>query len=980
MNYFIEQYPHVSWPIDSAVSAGLRPPQLGALHAVAGHFAQHDEPAIVTMPTGSGKTAVLAASPFVLRAQRALVVTPSRLVREQIVDDLASLDVLRRLGVLPPDTPLPTVVAVRERVRSSEEWAALESADIVVGIPSSLDPTRADVPPPPAGLFDVVLVDEAHHSAATTWRALLSQFRGARQVLFTATPFRRDRRDLLGRFVYNYELARAFRDGVFGRLRYMSVEPNGVDPDVAIATAATAAVLTDRSGGLDHRLMVRAGTRARAEELAALYAAHTPATLELVLGHHSLRHVRQVLGRLRAGSIDGIICVDMFGEGFDLPQLKVAALHSPHRSLAITLQFIGRFARTTAANLGEARFFALASDMEVERERLYRQGAVWEDIIPGLSSARVREEHRTREVLADFVSRTVPSPTSATGAASPPDLSLHTIRPSFHVKVLRAGPGVDPSSVTALPRNLDVVYRWTSDDGDTAVFVTREVSRPAWATVEQFDGVEHDLFILHLHVETNYLFICASRRTDAVYQHFAAACAPMGGPPLRSVPPAVLNKVLLDLEAPRFFSVGKRNAVAANRSVSYETHTGSAADDHITQSDARAYRRGHWFCAATENGQSITLGLSSASKVWSSASGRIPRLMDWCDRLAHKLSSTRTPSTSSNIDLLSAGVEATTFPDDIMFADWDRRTYDAAPVLRCEGSGGDTRLIALLDFDLTVEAADPTHARVRLSHGEVTGDLVFSFSSARLIEPAANNAWQFFLAGARDGSSLIEHLNEYPPSLYTSDFSCLTGFALHTTSIETQPFDANRIEVMDWSALGVDSTLEFGAPSPRGMSIHAYLEQSLAASDADVVVYDHGSGEVADFITCTVRDAETHVTLYHCKASGDPTPRERVGDVYDVCGQVGKSTIWTDKRVIRDRLLTRLQSRPGGGTRFIKGDTAMLRHVLRDGPVRPRFEMVVVQPGISASDLSPKTGSVLAAADGYIFGGRCARLRVWGAA
>ena len=81
----------------------------------------------------------------------------------------------------------------------------------------------------------------------------------------------------------------------------------------------------------------------------------------------------------------------MLGEGFDLPILKVAALHSPDKSLAITLQFIGRFARTTAQNLGRATFFALASDMEIERVKLYREGAVWEEIlIPNLSGRQRR--------------------------------------------------------------------------------------------------------------------------------------------------------------------------------------------------------------------------------------------------------------------------------------------------------------------------------------------------------------------------------------------------------------------------------------------------------------------------------------------------------------------------------------------------------------------------------------------------------------
>ena len=36
----------------------------------------------------------------------------------------------------------------------------------------------------------------------------------------------------------------------------------------------------------------------------------------------------------------------MLGEGFDLPELKIAALHDVKKSLPVTLQFTGRFTRT----------------------------------------------------------------------------------------------------------------------------------------------------------------------------------------------------------------------------------------------------------------------------------------------------------------------------------------------------------------------------------------------------------------------------------------------------------------------------------------------------------------------------------------------------------------------------------------------------------------------------------------------------------
>jgi superfamily II DNA or RNA helicase len=202
----------------------------------------------------------------------------------------------------------------------------------------------------------------------------------AKQVHFTATPFRRDRREIAGRLIYTYELRQAYEDGVFGQLDYRAVIPGiGENPDLAIARAAARKLQEDRAAGLDHRLMVRTATKTRAHELHRIYTEQTGLALSVVTGDHSLRHLRTTVEKLRGGELDGVVCVDMLGEGFDFPNLKVAALHSPHRSLTVTLQFIGRFARTNAPNLGAATFFALASDMEIERVKLYDEGATWEE-------------------------------------------------------------------------------------------------------------------------------------------------------------------------------------------------------------------------------------------------------------------------------------------------------------------------------------------------------------------------------------------------------------------------------------------------------------------------------------------------------------------------------------------------------------------------------------------------------------------------
>ena len=93
--YFETYYNKITYPIDSVESRGLRNAQLGAIHAIASFFTiNKKDAAIVIMPTGSGKTAVLMLVPYLIRKKRVLVVTPSKMVRGQISEDFLNLRTL----------------------------------------------------------------------------------------------------------------------------------------------------------------------------------------------------------------------------------------------------------------------------------------------------------------------------------------------------------------------------------------------------------------------------------------------------------------------------------------------------------------------------------------------------------------------------------------------------------------------------------------------------------------------------------------------------------------------------------------------------------------------------------------------------------------------------------------------------------------------------------------------------------------------
>ena len=150
---------------------------------------------LVVLPTGVGKTLLIALAPFALDvSQKVLVLTPTVWLKRQIKDKLEETydknvhpigftgKVEARVGEYDgrslEDTRLDVIVAnVQQFVRgdSVKERAREQLAQIKI---------------------DLVLIDEGHHSAASTWQLIQNEVMEknpeAKFVFFTATPKRTD--------------------------------------------------------------------------------------------------------------------------------------------------------------------------------------------------------------------------------------------------------------------------------------------------------------------------------------------------------------------------------------------------------------------------------------------------------------------------------------------------------------------------------------------------------------------------------------------------------------------------------------------------------------------------------------------------------------------------------------------------------------------------------------------------------------------
>jgi superfamily II DNA or RNA helicase len=236
-------------------------------------MSSYREPTVISIPTGTGKTAVGMAAPFlgIDPSRRVLVVAPARHLRVQLVEQFSTYAQLHRLGVLREAVEPPRVLEMTGR---TADWTSLEPYDVVVALPQSISPAHYEQGQlPPRDLFDLVVVDEAHHAPAETWRAVLDHFDGARALLLTATPRRRDGRRIPGSLEYYYPLRRALEEGL-----YQPIEPmllaSPMPGDRAASDRAIAARAAEVLASQEHQtsvLLVRGGSIARLRELQHAY-------------------------------------------------------------------------------------------------------------------------------------------------------------------------------------------------------------------------------------------------------------------------------------------------------------------------------------------------------------------------------------------------------------------------------------------------------------------------------------------------------------------------------------------------------------------------------------------------------------------------------------------------------------------------------------------------------------------------------------
>lgn len=951
---------------------GLRRPQIGALHAALAHATRSTEPATIVMPTGTGKTETMLALNARQRFGRLLVVVPTDALREQIAGKFETFGVLKGQACLDPSAEFPVVTRLAHIPSSVAEVDRIfDSANVIVTTMHIAGRADPQVQEQMAARAEALFIDEAHHIGARTW----SEFRGLFVdrnppipiVQFTATPFREDGRRVDGEFIYTYPLKKAQEEGYFKPIRFEAVFGlDRPDADLAIIGKLGEVLAADLDAGLNHLAMARCSTIERAKHLHSLYATAYPQYRPVIVhSQQALRERRENLATLRRFESRIIICVDMLGEGFDLPELKIAALHDHHKSVAVTIQFVGRFTRQDPT-LGDATVIANTGIDDIDRSlaKLYAEDADWNALVEALSSAKIERQVRRAEMFKGF-----------TGDLN--DIPLQTLEPKMNAVVYRTScESWDPFQAEELYDPGFYLGMKINPHQRVAIFVSRAEEQARWTTAQQAVNVTWDLHMLHWDQTSGLLYISSSAKGP--FDRLARAVC---GETARRVEGEEVFRSLHGFKRMILRNLGLTHH--QGRGVRYSMYMGVDVADGLDSAKSQSRIKNNVFATGFLDGAPASRGCSAKGKFWSISKVRdLTDWVDWCQDVGRAVNdpgittdgvfkSAMRPRQIS--DRPAVPPVAIHWPESLLIQIEDRIeiTFGEKPVLFTECD------IELLDNART----GPLRFAVRSDGQSAEFEIVFTEGAARY--PQRSGPKATIKVGSKI-QTLSESFADDAPQIDFGDGSLLIYSHLYALpeGETVQPYPPEKIEAWDWSKTNIRA--EAQGVEKRADSVQRLVIETLLADAEpyDVIFDDDGKGEIADVVALRITDSVVSVTLFHCKYSGADTPGARLSDLYEVCGQAQKSARWRDRpnRMLQHMLKREQMRRDRGASSRIEQGSAATIKKLKAGWQDHRFEFDVriVQPGLSRQAIGEEGLHLLAGVETYLLETRAMRLRIIG--
>ena len=323
------------------------------------------------MPTGTGKTYLLTA----------------------VIDSFVSNNPMEKVWIVAHRREL--VSQIDETVRKFHSYSASNTSSLLSSVKSMsiqwLMRHYDEIEEEPG----MIVIDEAHHALAKTYKEMWERFPKAKFLGLTATPCRLNGKgftDMFDVLVQSWAVPEFISKGRLATYDFVSIKSDGVTQRLIDSLQKRGAdgdylnkemdmLLNKKPSierlyrsleefGKDRKGIVYAINISHAQKITKLYQEHGVKAIAIDSKTPAMKR-QQDIEAFKKGDIQVLVNVDIFSEGFDCPDVEFVQLARPTLSLAKYLQMVGRGLRVAKGkkncviidNVGLYRVFGLPSQV-----------------------------------------------------------------------------------------------------------------------------------------------------------------------------------------------------------------------------------------------------------------------------------------------------------------------------------------------------------------------------------------------------------------------------------------------------------------------------------------------------------------------------------------------------------------------------------------------------------------------------------------
>ena len=323
------------------------------------------------MPTGTGKTYLLTA----------------------VIDSFVSNNPMEKVWIVAHRREL--VSQIDETVRKFHSYSASNTSSLLSSVKAVsiqwLSKHYDEIEEEPG----MIVIDEAHHALAKTYKEMWERFPKAKFLGLTATPCRLNGKgftDLFDVLVQSWDVPEFISKGRLATYDFVSIKSDGVTQRLIDSLQKRGAdgdyqnkemdmLLNKKPSierlyqsleefGKDRKGIVYAINISHAQKITKLYQEHGVKAIAIDSKTPAAER-QQDIEAFKKGDIQVLVNVDIFSEGFDCPDVEFVQLARPTLSLAKYLQMVGRGLRVAKGkkncviidNVGLYRVFGLPSQV-----------------------------------------------------------------------------------------------------------------------------------------------------------------------------------------------------------------------------------------------------------------------------------------------------------------------------------------------------------------------------------------------------------------------------------------------------------------------------------------------------------------------------------------------------------------------------------------------------------------------------------------